>query len=155
VSLVAAGFDNPRGVAISDDHILVGESGHGGDVCIPSTYGPNCIGANSQISVIDARTGEHHILVSGLFSTIFGAVGPIGVEGISVRDDKVPAILGLNSRLFDSIDCSSQPPDCATVKAIAKAESGELISVSEDGTWRPTGGTSRQIRFRQYWPPSS
>src|SRR5579859_430141 len=96
VSVVAAGFDSPRGVAISDGHILVAESGHGGDVCIPSPYGPNCIGLTSQISVVDTTTGAHHPLVSGLFSTIFGAVGPIGVEGISVRHEKVLAILGLN-----------------------------------------------------------
>jgi hypothetical protein len=75
--------------------------------------------------------------VSGLFSSIFGAVGPIGVEGISVRGEKVLAILGLNSRLFESIDCGAQPPDCATVKAAAVDESGHLISVSEKGTWRP------------------
>ena len=137
VSVVAAGFDSPRGVAISDGHILVGESGHGGDVCIPSPYGPNCIGLSSQISVVDARTGAHHPLVSRLFSSVFGAVGPIGVEGISVRHEKVLAILGLNSRLFESIDCSAQPPDCATVKAAAVAESGHLISVSENGRWRP------------------
>src|SRR5713226_9852354 len=68
VSVVAAGFDSPRGVAISDGHILVGESGHGGDVCIPSPYGPNCIGLSSQISVVDPRGGAHHPLVSGLFS---------------------------------------------------------------------------------------
>src|SRR5439155_11415059 len=136
VSVVAAGFDSPRGVAISDGHILVGESGHGGDVCIPSPYGPNCIGLSSQISVVDARTGAHQPLVSGLFSSIFGAVGPIGIEGISVRHEKVLAILGLNSRLFESIDCSSQPPDCAAVKAAAVAESGHLISVSENGRWR-------------------
>src|SRR5450432_979834 len=82
VSVLAAGFDSPRGVAISDGRILVGESGHGGDVCIPSIYGPNCIGLSSQISVVDATTGAHHPLVSGLFSSVFGAVGPIGVEGI-------------------------------------------------------------------------
>jgi len=58
VSVVASGFDSPRGVAISDGHILVAESGHGGDVCIPSPYGPNCIGLSSQISVVDPRGGE-------------------------------------------------------------------------------------------------
>src|SRR5579871_6046001 len=89
VTVVAAGFDNPRGVAVSDGHILVGESGHGGDVCISSPYGPNCVGITSQISVVDPNTGGHHPLVSGLFSTIFGAVGPIGVEGLSIQHDRV------------------------------------------------------------------
>jgi len=137
VSVVAAGFDSPRGVAVSDGHILVGESGHGGDVCIPSPYGPNCIGLSSQISVVDPSGGAHHPLVSGLFSSVFGAVGPIGVEGISVRHEKVLAILGLNSRLFESIECGPQPPDCAAVKAAAVGQSGHLISVSAKGTWRP------------------
>jgi hypothetical protein len=63
-------------------------------------------------------------------------VGPIGIEGISVRRDKVLAILGLNSRLFESIDCGAQPPDCAAVKAAAVGQAGHLISVSEKGTWR-------------------
>jgi hypothetical protein len=137
VTVVATGFDSPRGVAVSDGHILVGESGHGGDVCIPSPYGPNCIGLSSQISLVDPSGGAHHPLVSGLFSSVFGAVGPIGVEGISVRHENVLAILGLNSRLFESIDCGAQPPDCATVKATAVGQSGHVISVSEKGTWRP------------------
>jgi hypothetical protein len=137
VTVVASGFDSPRGVALRRGRILVGESGHGGDVCIPSPYGPNCIGLNSQISVVDPSSGGHHSLVSGLFSTVFGAVGPIGVEGISVRHNEVLAILGLNSRLFESIDCSAQPPDCPMVKAAAIAQSGHLISISERGTWRP------------------
>lgn len=137
VTLVAAGFDSPRGVAVSDGKILVGEAGHGGDVCIPSPYGPNCIGLSSQISVVDPSSGRHHPLVSGLFSSIFGAVGPIGVEGLSMQNDRVLAILGLNSRLFEAIDCRTQPPDCPKVKARARAESGHLISVSDNGSWRP------------------
>jgi hypothetical protein len=32
---------------------------------------------------------------------------------------------------------SSQPPDCARVKAVAVAESGNLISVSKNGVLRP------------------
>jgi hypothetical protein len=137
ISVVAAGFDNPRGVAVSDGRVLVGESGHGGDVCLPSIYGPNCVGLNSQISAVDPNTGRHHPLVSGLFSTIFGAVGPIGIEGISIRHGSVMAILGLNSLVFpDSIDCSQQPPDCAAVLDAARHQSGHLISVSENGTWR-------------------
>lgn len=101
------------------------------------------LGMNSQISVVDPASGRHHPLVSGLFSTVFGAVGPIGVEGISVRHNRVLAILGLNSRLFDSIDCSTQPPDCPAVADAAVHQSGQLISVSEKGTWRPVAPLGR------------
>jgi hypothetical protein len=136
VRVVSAGFDSPRGVAISHGHVLVSETGHGGDVCIPSPYGPNCIGLSSQISVVDPNHGTHHPLITGLFSSVLGAVGPIGVEGISIRHGNVLAILGQNSRLFESIDCSVQPPDCPTVKSAALGQSGHLISVSDNGSWR-------------------
>jgi hypothetical protein len=149
VTVVASGFDNPRGVAVSDNRILVAESGHGGDVCIASPYGPNCIGLTSQISVVDPTTGRHHPLVAGLFSSILGAVGPIGVEGISVRNNQVLAVLGQNERLFDSIDCRAQPPDCATVKDAAVHESGYLLSVAENGTWRPVAPVGK-FDFDQY-----
>src|SRR5262245_43827827 len=33
VTVAAAGFDSPRGVAVTRGKILVAESGHGGDVC--------------------------------------------------------------------------------------------------------------------------
>jgi hypothetical protein len=135
VTVVAAGLDSPRGVAISQGNVLVGEAGHGGDVCMPSSEGANCVGLSSQISVVDPRTGNHHPLVSGLFSS--GGAEVIGVDGIAVRGGKVLAILGEYPQAFAAITCGpTMPPDCAAVKAAAVAQAGHLISVAHDGTWR-------------------
>jgi hypothetical protein len=73
VTLVASGPDSPRGVALRQGNVLVGEAGHGGDVCIPNPkFGTNCIGLSSQISEVDPRTGLHHPVVSSLFSSLLG-----------------------------------------------------------------------------------
>jgi hypothetical protein len=138
VTVVAAGLDSPRGVALSRGDVLVGEAGHGGDVCIPNPiFGSECIGLSSQISVVDPRTGTHHPLVSGLFSTLLGGAETLGVDGIAVRDGQVLAILGEYPQRFADIACGPpMPPDCATVKAAAIAQAGHLISVARNGTWR-------------------
>jgi len=131
VSVVASGFDSPRGVAVLGDDVLVGEAGHGGDVCIPNPiFGTNCIGTTAQISRVDLPDGAHRPLISGLFSSLLGGAETLGVSGIAVRGDKVLAIMGEYPQQFTSINCGSgMPADCAAVKAKALAEAGQLISV--------------------------
>ena len=135
VTVVASGFDSPRGVAVSGGDVLVGEAGHGGDVCIPNPiFGTNCIGLTSQISEVDPRTGSHHPLISGLFSSLLGGTESLGVDGIAVRGDKVLAIFGEYPQQFASINCAPpMPADCAAVKAAALAQAGYLISVDHNG----------------------
>jgi hypothetical protein len=137
VTVVAAGLDSPRGVAVSRGKVLVGEAGHGGDVCAPGPEGSNCVGLSSRISVVDPGTGHHHPLVSGLFSASMGEAETIGVSGIAVRGGEVLAVLGAYPQAFGQITCGpTAPPDCAAVKAGAVAQAGHLISVAPDGTWR-------------------
>jgi len=63
---VAAGLDDPRGLAVAENGaVYVAEGGHGGDVCSPAT---RCIGTTSQISRIDPKTGSRTAVVTGLFS---------------------------------------------------------------------------------------
>src|SRR5437660_12508218 len=96
VTVVATGLDSPRGVAASEGRVLVAEAGHGGDVCmqVGPPFGTNCLGLTSQISVVNPRTGQHHALVSGLFSSVLGGSEAIGVDGISVRGGRTLGILG-------------------------------------------------------------
>src|SRR5438552_18714245 len=94
VSVVASGLDSPRGVALSRGDVLVGEAGHGGDVCIPNPiFGTNCIGLSSQISTVNPRTGAHHPIIAGLFSSLLGGSEALGVDGISARGNQILAIL--------------------------------------------------------------
>jgi hypothetical protein len=137
VTVVATGLDSPRGVAVSNGNVLVGEAGHGGDVCTSGALGPSCVGLSSQISIVNPRTGQHHALVSGLLSAVAFGNEALGVDGISVRDDKVLAIMAEYPQAFTSLNCAApMPPDCPAVKAAAIAQAGRLISVSRNGRWR-------------------
>jgi len=66
-SLVAAGFDSPRGVAFFKGKLVVGEAGHGGKNCFvaPPTI---CFGRTSQISWVNMANKTHSSLVDHLFS---------------------------------------------------------------------------------------
>src|SRR3979411_3072063 len=69
-TLVAAGFDSPRGVAFFQGTLVVGEAGHGGKNCIPGTppQPTGCFGRTSQISSVNTASGAHTPLVDHLFS---------------------------------------------------------------------------------------
>jgi len=140
VSVVTASLDSPRGVALSHGDVLVAEAGHGGDICIPNAiFGTNCIGLNSQISVVEAGSGEHHPLISHLFSSLLRSAETLVVSGIATRGDSVLAILGEYPQQFASINCTGMPADCAEVKAAALAQAGQLISVNGDGHLKALG----------------
>ena len=111
VSVVTAGLDSPRGVALSHGDVLVAEAGHGGDICIPNAiFGTNCIGLNSQISVVEAGSGEHHPLISHLFSSLLRSAETLVVSGIATRGDSVLAILAnTHSSLRRSTARACQP----------------------------------------------
>ena len=69
VTQVASGLDSPRGIGFYHGRMLVAEAGHGSDSC----SGIPCVGATSQISWVNSRTGAHTPLVTGLFSVSFVA----------------------------------------------------------------------------------
>src|ERR1700737_675441 len=92
VSVVASGFDNPRGVAFYRGGLLVAEAGHGGPTCGPPEG--TCVGFTSQISSVNLASGRHRPLVSNLFSVHDPvANGALGVDGLSVEDGRVLAII--------------------------------------------------------------
>jgi sugar lactone lactonase YvrE len=85
-TVVASGFDNPRGLAIGNEgKVLVAEAGIGGPTCVSQGGGsPLCLGLTSAISVITGG-GSHHRVVSGLASTSDpGGIGATGLDGLSV-----------------------------------------------------------------------
>src|ERR1700716_1613191 len=140
---VAAGLDSPRGVDFFKGKLVVGEAGHGGKNCIPGR--PTiCFGRTSQISWVNTTTGSHTPLVDHLFSAaeFFDPTHgeALGVDGISARDGKLMAILGVYPQAFANYPCATGDTECmADVKA-AKKEAGALISVTSSGSWRKVAG---------------
>jgi hypothetical protein len=128
-------------VALRQSNVLVGEAGHGGDVCIPNPiFGTNCIGLSSQISEVDPRTGVHRPVVSGLFSSLLGGSESLGVSGLAVRKNSILAILGEYPQQFESINCAGMPADCTAVKGAAVAQAGQLLSVERNSRFKPVAG---------------
>src|SRR5260370_35307562 len=70
LTLVASGFDSPRGVAFFKGKLVVGEAGHGGTNCIPASgqHPLTSLGRTPHISVVHTVTGAHRPLVDRAFS---------------------------------------------------------------------------------------
>src|SRR2546427_3184405 len=142
-TFVAGGFDSPRGVEFFKGTLVVGEAGHGGKNCIPGT--PTiCFGRTSQISWVNITNQTHTPLVDHLFSAaeFFNpAEGEaLGVDGISARDGKLMAILGVFPQAFANYQCAAGDAECAADVDAAKKEAGALISVKSSGSWRKVAG---------------
>jgi len=142
-TLVAAGFDSPRGVEFFKGKLVVGEAGHGGKNCIPGT--PTiCFGRTSQISWVNAATGTHTTLVDHLFSAA-EFFNPdegeaLGVSGISSREGTLMAILGVFPQAFANYQCAAGDSECAADVDAAKKEAGALLSVKSNGSWHKVAG---------------
>jgi len=122
---------------------VVGEAGHGGKNCIPGT--PTiCFGRTSQISWVNIANQTHTPLVDHLFSAaeFFNpAEGEaLGVDGISARDGKLMAILGVFPQAFANYQCAAGDAECAADVDAAKNEAGALLSVRSNGSWRKVAG---------------
>ncbi|TMD87410.1 MAG: SMP-30/gluconolactonase/LRE family protein [Chloroflexi bacterium] len=142
-ALVAAGFDSPRGVEFFKGKLVVGEAGHGGKNCIPGT--PTiCFGRTSQISWVNTVAGTHTPLVDHLFSAA-EFFNPdegeaLGVDGISARDGKLMAILGVFPQAFANYHCAAGDSECAADVDAAKKEAGALLAVKSNGSWHKVAG---------------
>src|SRR3989441_4472296 len=124
-TFVAGGFDSPRGVEFFRGTLVVGEAGHGGKNCIPGT--PTiCFGRTSQISWVNIANQTHTPLVDHLFSAaeFFNpAEGEaLGVDGISARDGKLMAILGVFPQAFANYQCASSDSECQADVAAANQQ---------------------------------
>jgi hypothetical protein len=143
-TLVAAGFDSPRGVEFFKGKLMVAESGHGGKNCIQGT--PTiCFGRTSQISRVNTTTGTHAVVVDHLFSAaeFFGPHDPgsaLGASGISARDNKLMAIIGVFPQAFANYQCGAGDAECQADVDSAKKQAGALISVKANGAWRKVAG---------------
>src|SRR2546425_4243711 len=142
-TLVAGGFDSPRGVEFFKGTLVVGEAGHGGKNCIPGT--PTiCFGRTSQISWVNIANQTHTPLVDHLFSAaeFFNpAEGEaLGVSGISAHDGKLMAMLGVFPQAFANYQCAAGDAECAADVDAAKKEAGALLAVKSNGSWRDVAG---------------
>jgi hypothetical protein len=145
VTPVASGLDNPRGVAVlPNGTLVVAEAGHGGDVCLGDSGGLPCYGTSSQISVINVATGGHTPIVSGLFSVLTpdGGGSVLGLSGLSVQGGRLLAVLGENPRAepLASASCTGLPADCADVLDTARDQAGQLLKVSQGGSFNLLAG---------------
>src|SRR2546428_2729325 len=142
-TFVAGGFDSPRGVEFFKGTLVVGEAGHGGKNCIPGT--PTiCFGRTSQISWVNIANQPHTPLAAPL-SAAAGFSTPaegeaLGVDGISARDGKLMAILGVFPQAFANYQCAAGDAECAADVDAAKKEAGALLSVRSNGSWRKVAG---------------
>ena len=142
-TLVAAGFDSPRGVEFFKGKLVVAEAGHGGKNCIPGV--PTiCFGRTSQISWVNTATATHTPLVDHLFSAaeFFNPTEgeALGVDGISSREGTLMAILGVFPQAFANYQCAVGDTECQADVAAAKKEAGALLSVKSNGAWRKVAG---------------
>jgi hypothetical protein len=145
-TLVAGGFDSPRGVNFFKGNLVVGEAGHGGKNCIPAsaTNPLTCFGRTSRISWVNAATGTHTALIDHLFSVAeFRAPGQaeaLGVDGISARDGRLMAIVGVFPQAFSDYQCASGDAECAADLDAARKEAGALLSAKSSGSWNKVAG---------------
>jgi hypothetical protein len=143
-TLVASGFDSPRGVEFLKGKLMVAESGHGGKNCIQGM--PKiCFGRTSRISRVNTATGAHAVVVDHLFSAaeFFGPNDPgsaLGASGISSRDGKLMTIIGVFPQAFANYPCAAGDTECQADVEAAKKEAGALLSVKASGSWRKVAG---------------
>ncbi len=133
-TVVASGFDNPRGLSFGEDgQLYVAEAGKGGPKCVSGGPGGGslCPGLTSAISVILAD-GTHHRVVSGLGSiSDVGGFGATGLDGVSFKEDA--GLYGILTSCPQQVD--QLPPntfDPALVEAL-RNQAGQEIRVTEPG----------------------
>jgi hypothetical protein len=144
-TVVAKGFDNPRGLAVGPNgQLFVAEAGKGGPKCVPGGPGGGsiCPGLTGAISVI-AKTGAHHRIVTGLASiSDQGGIAATGPDGLTLR-----AGGGLYTIITSCPQQVGQVPPgtfpAALVKAL-KTQVGQVIKVGSQGKFTaiaPVGKT--------------
>jgi hypothetical protein len=129
VTLVASGFDSPRGIASIDGKWIVSEAGHPSGTCVAPPGAPPgvqlCVGTSSRISWVNTETGGPTPLASG-FLSFSAAEETLGLSGLSVRDGQIYAQIAVTSR-----EVLQFLPGVAI-----GSQAGKLIKVNPgDGSW--------------------
>nr|WP_240942822.1 ScyD/ScyE family protein [Planosporangium thailandense] len=99
VDVIARGLNNPRGVTIADDRILVAEAGTGGnsEFCIANPEQPgekSCLGNTGSVTAVEK--GKQRRIITGLPS-LAGADGSaaVGLTGVAAGPDGLIGVIGL------------------------------------------------------------
>jgi hypothetical protein len=138
-SVIASGFDNPRGLAVgAGGQLYVAEAGKGGPKCIVAgPEGHVCPGLTGAISVI-GEGGAHHRIATGLLSVSdqggFFATGP---DGLSRNPDgQLYTIITACPQQVDSL-----PPGSFSHSLVAalRAQAGQVERISS-GHFTPVAG---------------
>jgi hypothetical protein len=132
VHTVVAGLDNPRDLAFDRaGKLYVAEAGHGGSRCYPGPQGTACLGFTSGISRVNLLHQRARRIVSGLVSSAAqDGSGATGVDGIASRHGR---IFGIITEAPQEVPGNAFGPNFT---ARVKAQLGELIKASTDGSWR-------------------
>jgi hypothetical protein len=145
VTTVVSGLDNPRGLTFGrHGRLYVAEAGHGGTHCIEGgPEGTACFGFTSAISKINIGRQHARQIVTGIVSAASpDGSGATGVDGVSWR----------RHHIFGIITGAPQqvPPDAfgPNFGSRVRAQLGQLIKASTDGSWRPIAGVgARDFRW--------
>lgn len=131
-TVVARGFDNPRGLVFAGDgQLYVAEAGKGGPKCVSGgPAGALCPGLTGAISVIN-EDGAHHRIVSGLASIAARdgsfATGPDGLS--RDEDGRLYSIITSCPQQADQIPPGTFSPSLVTA---LKAQAGQVIKLDGD-----------------------
>lgn len=145
VSSVAAGLDNPRGLAIGPDGALyVAESGTAGDgPCIEGPEGDTeCYGSTGGISRIDVATGATERIVEGLRSraAVDGsqATGP---HDVAFQGDQVFTVVGLGANPNARVDLDEDGGDLGRLVSVADGSATIVADIAGyERETNPDGG---------------
>ncbi|MBI4900611.1 MAG: ScyD/ScyE family protein [Actinobacteria bacterium] len=143
VTVVAAGLDNPRGLAF-DPHgnLYIAEAGHGGS--LPLGTGPEggalfggLSGGISKVLSADVVTGGHATRVVSGFVSLAGEDGTAaeGMAAVSTQGNRLYAQMGVNSAELGSVPGLPQAFHDAAV-----AQLGTTLKIS-GSSWTRLAGT--------------
>jgi hypothetical protein len=142
-TVVASGFNNPRGLAWGPNgRIYVAEAGAGSSTCVSGgPEGTTCVGLTGGVSAINAN-GSHHEVVSGLASISgeggFFATGPDGLS--RNQDGQLYTIMTSCPQQVDGLPSGVFDP--AVIRKV-RHQAGRIVKVGHNGNYDLGAGVGR------------